>query len=204
MPSERRLYAVTPDETDTARLLARCEAALRGGVTLLQYRNKLAAPELALAQAQALRGLCRQYGADFIINDHLPLALAVDADGLHLGADDGDLAAARAALGPTRWLGASCYNRLELARAAVEAGANYVAFGAVFTSGTKPAAVHAPLALITQARQQLTCPICVIGGITPDNAAQAFAAGADWLAVIGGLFGAADPEQAARHLLAAR
>ena len=143
----RGLYAVTPDDADTARLIIRVRAALEGGAAVLQYRNKSADRALRHKQAGALAILCRQHGVPFIINDHLELALDVGADGLHLGADDGDIAAARRALGADRLLGASCYNRFELALAARDAGADHVAFGAACVSSTKPDAVHAPLAL---------------------------------------------------------
>lgn len=183
-----RLYAITPDQNDTPRLLAQVEQALSGGASILQYRNKTASATLRLEQAQAIQTLCQRYAVPLIINDHLDLAIAINADGLHLGGDDGDIAAARTVLGPAKWLGASCYNRLELAHAAVAARANYVAFGAMFSSKTKPNAVVASLDLLMQARQQLDCPICAIGGITAENIGQVRAAGADWIAVVGGIF----------------
>src|SRR4051812_33326966 len=126
------LYAITPDEADTGALVARVEQALQGGARLLQYRNKGASADLRREQATALLPLCRAHGVPLIINDHLGLALDVGADGVHLGAEDGDLPAARRALGPVRLLGASCYNRYELALAARAAGADHVAFGAAF------------------------------------------------------------------------
>lgn len=197
-----RLYAITPDENDTPRLLAQVEQALAGGASILQYRNKTASPSLRLEQAQAIQTLCQRYDVPLIINDHLDLAIAINADGLHLGGDDGDIAAARAALGPSKWLGASCYNRLELAHAAVAAGANYVAFGAMFSSKTKPNAIVASLDLLTEAQQQLDCPICAIGGIKTTNIGQVRAAGADWVAVIGGIFQATDIVAATQKLVA--
>jgi len=118
------------------------------------------------------------------------LALAVDADGVHLGRDDGNLAAARDRL-PGKLLGASCYDRIDLARAAIGAGADYVAFGSVFASSTKPGAVRAPLSLFADARA-LGVPLCAIGGITADNAPAVVRAGADLLAVIADLFDAPD------------
>ncbi|SMC21107.1 thiamine-phosphate diphosphorylase [Andreprevotia lacus DSM 23236] len=193
------LYAITPDWADSKRLLAACDAALRGGATILQYRNKLATPAQALEQASALRALTSNHGASLIINDDLALALAVDADGVHLGGDDGDLAAARAQLPAGKILGASCYNQLALAQQAVAAGADYVAFGAVFASGTKPLAVRAELTLFAQARA-LGVPAVAIGGIDTANAAQVVEAGADCIAVIGALFGADDIEARARQL----
>lgn len=182
------LYAVTPDEQNTELLLAKVEAALRGGVNILQYRNKRADHKLQTQQARAILSLCRQYQVPFIINDSIKLCLTLDADGVHLGADDGNLAEARARLGPGKILGASCYNRLDLALAAAGAGADYAAFGACFASGTKPNALVAPLGLFTQARQSISIPLVAIGGITLENAAQVMEAGANAVAVVGALF----------------
>lgn len=196
------LYAVTPDGDDTPALIAAVETALAGGARLLQYRNKSADPALRLTQARALLALCRKYRASFIVNDHLDLALAVNADGLHLGADDGSLAAARAQLGPARLLGASCYDRLELALEAERLGADYVAFGSFFTSSVKPGAVRAPLTLLREAKRRLSVPVVAIGGITLENAPRLIAAGADGVAVISALFGADDVELAARRFSA--
>lgn len=186
------LYALTPDETDTAQLLTQTEAALQAGVNLLQYRNKLADSRLCIAQAQALLPLCRQYGATFIINDDIKLCLAIDADGVHLGKTDGGLAAARERLGLGKILGASCYERYDNALAAKANGADYVAFGACFTSGTKPGAPRADLQLFTRARAELGLPAVAIGGITQDNAQLVIDAGADAVAVIGALWNSAD------------
>ena len=136
--------------------------------------------------------VCRQFQVPFIINDSIKLCLTLDADGVHLGADDGNLAEARARLGAGKILGASCYNRLDLAIAAAQAGADYAAFGACFASGTKPNAVAAPLALFAQAGQAISIPLVAIGGITEGNAEQAAAAGADAIAVVGALFGHED------------
>lgn len=186
------LYAITPDEPSTEFLVRKVELALQGGATVVQYRNKTAGPELRLEQGRALAALCRAVGASFIVNDDLALALALDADGVHLGAEDGDLVAARQRLGRGKLLGASCYNRMELAEVAAQAGADYLAFGSVFSSGTKPGAVRAPLALFNEARRSFALPLVAIGGITLQNAPQAFAAGADAVAVISALFDAGD------------
>lgn len=192
----RGLYAITPDGLDEADLLARVDAVLRGGARILQYRDKTGDAARQRTTALALRAATRAAGALLIINDSLPLALAVAADGVHLGGDDGDLAAARRALGPDRILGASCYADLGLARSAVEAGADYVAFGAVFASPTKPDTVRADLSLFGRCRRELGIPACAIGGITLDNAAAVVAAGADMLAVITDLFTAAEAADA--------
>lgn len=189
------LYAITPDCPDSAVLLRKVEEALRGGVTLLQYRNKSVAADRA-REAKALRALARRYQTPFIMNDDVELALETGADGVHLGRDDGDVAAARARL-PGKLLGVSCYDSLERARAAVAAGADYVAFGSVFASSTKPGAVRAPLSIFAAARP-LGVPLCAIGGITAENAPQARAAGADLMAVISDLFEAQDIAARAR------
>lgn len=186
------LYAITPDEPRTEILVGKVGQALWGGASLVQYRNKTAGPELRREQGRALAAICRAAGAPFIVNDDLALALALDADGVHLGADDGDLAEARQRLGQGKLLGASCYNRMELAQAAAQAGVDYLAFGSVFSSGTKPGAVRAPLSLFAEARRSLALPLVAIGGITLENAPQVFAAGADAVAVISEVFDAGD------------
>jgi thiamine-phosphate pyrophosphorylase len=186
------LYAITPDEAQTDILVGKVGQALRGGAKVVQYRNKTAASALRLQQARALAGLCRAAGAAFIVNDDLALALELDADGAHLGAEDGDLAEARRRLGPGRLLGASCYDRIELAEAAVRAGVDYLAFGSVFASGTKPGAPRAPLAIFAEARRRFALPLVAIGGINLQNTHQAFAAGADAVAVISAVFDAGD------------
>jgi thiamine-phosphate pyrophosphorylase len=184
----RGLYAITPDIADTAVLAAKVEQALKAGVAMLQYRNKIISKDKRLLQARELAPLARGYGVPFIVNDDVEIALSVGANGVHLGKDDGDLAAARTKLSG-KILGASCYSDLEKAKAAVRAGANYVAFGSVFPSPTKPDAIRAPLTLF---QNNLGVPLCAIGGITLENAPQLIAAGADLLAVISDLFDAQD------------
>jgi len=177
----RGLYAITPEG---AGLVAKVRSALEGGIALLQYRRKRG----TLEEVKAIARLAHEHGVPLIINDDVELALKVGADGAHLGRDDGDLPAARKKLSG-KILGASCYDRLELARSAVAAGADYVAFGSVFASPTKPQAVRAPLSLF---KNDLGVPLCAIGGITLANAPQAIAAGADLLAVISDVFDAPD------------
>ncbi|MBW7902053.1 MAG: thiamine phosphate synthase [Rhodocyclaceae bacterium] len=191
-PELRGLYAITPEAPDEDRLLALAGEAVRGGAALLQFRDKTDDAGRRHRLAAALRAMCLAHGARFIVNDDLALALAVDADGVHLGADDGDLAAARRALPAGKVLGASCYADFETARRAVALGADYVAFGAVFPSPTKPAAVRAPLDLFARCRAELRVPACAIGGITLADAPGLVAAGADLLAVITDLFAAPD------------
>ena len=195
----RGLYAVTPDEPDTEVLTHKVRKALAGGAHIVQYRNKSANARLRLEQGAELLALCRTAGVPLIVNDDLDLALAIGADGLHLGRGDTALATARTKLGEHRLLGASCYDRLELALAACSAGADYVAFGSAFPSATKPGATPAPLGLYREARVLLDSPIVAIGGITPENARTVIEAGADAVAVISALFDAPDIEAAARR-----
>lgn len=184
----RGLYAITPDMADTQALLRKVEEALKAGVAMLQYRNKIMSKDKRLLQARELAPLARGYGVPFIVNDDVEIALAVGANGAHIGREDGDLAAARGKLAG-KILGASCYDDLQKARAAVSAGADYVAFGSVFPSPTKPAAARAPLSLFAA---DLGVPRCAIGGITLENAPALIAAGASLLAVISDLFDAPD------------
>lgn len=185
------LYAITPDWNEWAAgeadLLARTEAILAGGCHWLQYRDKTAMPAQQIERATALKILCQRYQAHLIINDNVALARQVGADGVHLGVEDGDLAAARATLGPMAIIGATCYQSLARAEAAMAAGASYVAFGAVYPSPTKPAALQAGFSLFRHARAS-GIPACAIGGITLQNAAPVVAAGAHWLAVISDLY----------------
>ena len=182
----RGLYAITPETAQSAALLAMVQDALEGGIALLQYRRK----KRQTAEARDVLRLGRTYGVPVIINDDVELAIELGADGVHLGREDGNLHSARKRLAG-KFLGASCYDQLDLARAAIDAGADYVAFGSVFASPTKPHAVRAPLSLFSAARA-LGVPLAAIGGITLENAPQLVAAGADLLAVISDLFDAPD------------
>ncbi|ARP83741.1 thiamine-phosphate diphosphorylase [Bordetella genomosp. 8] len=198
----RGLYGVTPEWDDTGRLLRAVKQAAAGGMRSLQLRRKDVPAATRREQAAALAPLCRELGVVFLINDHWELALEVGADGVHLGRDDGDLAQVRAQA-PDLIIGASCYDDIERARAMLQAGADYIAFGAVFPSPTKPAAVRAPLSLFAQAvalAQSRPAPrpaVVAIGGITPSNAALVAQAGADAVAVITGVFEAPDIGRAA-------
>ena len=185
----RRLYAITPETGDVERMT---RLALEGGIALLQYRQK----KRDLDLARAIVRLGKEFRVPVIINDDVGLALELDAAGAHLGRDDGDLAPARKRL-HGKLLGVSCYNDAALARAAVKEGADYVAFGSVFSSPTKPSAVRAPLGLFADAKP-LGVPLAAIGGITLDHAPRLIAAGADLLAVISDLFDAPDIRQRAR------
>ena len=187
----RGLYAVTPDLADTTDLVARVEAAIAGGATAIQYRNKIADAAARRIQAVALGRAVKARGALFVVNDDAALAAAVGADGVHVGEDDGGVAAARRALGPDAIVGVSCYNDFALAEAAVAAGADYVAFGSFFPSGVKPNARRASLSLLHRGAS-LGVPVVAIGGITADNARVLVDAGADAVAVISAVFGAPD------------
>ena len=192
-PRMRGLYAIPPPDLSTPDLIAKVRAALQGGVTMLQYRDKSADSRKRLHEAQALRQLCHDFAAWFVVNDDIDLAHAVEADAVHIGRDD------RRPEDDTLAFGVSCYNDFHLAEAACRQGATYIAFGAVFASGTKPAAVHAPLNLFQQA-STLGLPRVAIGGITLATAPVVIAAGADAVAVISDLFQADDiAERAQRY-----
>ena len=188
----RGLYLITPDEADTARLVDRVAPLLAIGVSVLQLRNKRADAATLRQQALALLPLCRAAGTPLLINDDWRTAADTGADGVHLGGGDGDLAQARASLGPHAIIGASCYNDLDRARRAAAAGASYLAFGAFFASSSKPRAARATLDLLATAAG-LGLPLVAIGGITPDNARQVIAAGADYVAAIAAVFNSPDP-----------
>ncbi len=196
------LYAITPDIVETDLLLAKVEAALHGGINMLQYRNKTANHKLQTQQARAILPLCRKYNVPLIINDSVKLCLTLDADGVHLGADDGNLAEVRNRIGKDKILGASCYNRFDLALRAQQQGASYIAFGACFASQTKPNAPVASLDLFTRAKSELTIPNVAIGGITLANAPQVLQAGANSIAVIQAIFNAEDIKLAANQFKA--
>lgn len=191
----RGLCAVTLDDMLLPRLSALVKAALDGGAPFVQYRNKIAPRPLRRAQAAEMLRICRAAGARLIINDDVWLAVEIGADGAHLGRGDapgGSLLAAREALGPKRILGVSCYNELSLGEEAARAGADYIAFGSMFPSRTKPGSVRASLELLGEAKRRFGLPVAAIGGITPDNAPQLIDAGADMLAVVSDLFDAMD------------
>ena len=191
-PAPCGVYLITPDEADTTRLLARTAPLLAAGIVLLQYRNKTASEALHQEQAAALQSLCASTGVPLIINDDVRLAKSVGAAGVHLGEDDGDIAAARDLLGVQAIIGASCYDQLALAQRAVAAGASYVAFGAFFPTCSKTGTRQAGVGLLADAAS-LGVPRVAIGGITPDNAGPLVATGADLVAVISGVYDAPDP-----------
>jgi thiamine-phosphate pyrophosphorylase len=198
-PHLHGLYAVTPDTLDDAWLEERVQMALRGGASALQYRSKHADAPLKRRQARPLQRACREHGALFIVNDDVDLALELQAAGVHLGRDDLSIAEARARLGRAALIGASCYDDLARAERAVQAGADYLAFGSFFPSSVKPGAVRPSLDVLRQARRRWHLPVVAIGGIDLHNAAGVIEAGADAVAVITALFGAPDTLAAARE-----
>ncbi|MDG9884825.1 thiamine phosphate synthase [Pseudomonas sp. GD04058] len=194
----RGLYAITDSQLLAGRFLPYVEAALEGGVTLLQYRDKSNDQARRLREAETLRDLCARYGTRLIINDDAELAARLGV-GVHLGQTDGPLTPARTLLGKDAIIGSTCHAQLELAEQASREGASYVAFGRFFNSLTKPGAPAADLALIGQAKARVKLPVAVIGGITLDNAAPLVEHGADLLAVIHGLFGADSTQEVTRR-----
>jgi thiamine-phosphate pyrophosphorylase len=195
----RGLYAITPGTHDLPRLLRLVGAAIDGGTRLVQYRAKDLPPSERLRQGEALLALCRGRGIPLIVNDDVDLAVALGAEGVHLGRDDGDPRRARDRL-PDAILGVSCYDDPSRVAIAAAAGADYAGVGSVFPSATKPGAARAGLGAITEARRRASIPIAAIGGITVAHAAETVAAGADMLAVISALFDAPDVAAAARAL----
>jgi thiamine-phosphate pyrophosphorylase len=187
------LYAITPEDADTARLIRKVAACLEGGASAVQYRNKRVPADMAHFQALELHGLCQRFRVPLIINDSLELACAVNAEGVHLGRDDEAIAAARKKL-PDRIIGVSCYNDFRLAQLAIKQGADYVAFGSFFSSSTKPDAVRADIQLLASAREHGFSTVA-IGGITPGNAGTLIAGGANAIAVISALFEGGDEIQ---------
>jgi thiamine-phosphate pyrophosphorylase len=194
------LYLVTPDWDDTQKLLDITEAGLRGGAALLQYRHKTASAPLRKEQATQLQALCRRYGRPFIINDFVDLAIELDADGVHVGGTDTAVAQVRAAVGPQKIVGASCYGSMDLARAAHQAGASYIAFGGFYPSRVKKYEVSTSPEIVAQAKAEIPVPNVVIGGMTLENSEPLVVRGADMVAVISSVYMSAEPEAAARAL----
>ncbi len=191
---QRGIYLITEHERLTfTRLLAIAETVVPAGIAALQYRNKSANQEQRRMESAQLQQLCKQHDVPFIINDDPELAQELDADGIHLGREDGDCHKARLHIGPNRLIGISCYNELIRADSAVTQGANYIAFGAMFPTTTKTNTVAASTGLIREAKQRYTVPVVAIGGITPDNCEPVIDAGADLLAVISSVWLAKDP-----------
>ena len=198
----RGLYLVTPDWDDTDRLLEATRRALEGGAALVQYRHKTASDALRAEQAGALLALCRRHARQLVINDHLDLCLRLDADGVHVGGTDASVAQVRAALGPGRIVGASCYGQFALAEAAQAAGASYVAFGGFYPSRVKVYDVSTPADIVARAKAALRVPVVVIGGMTAVNARPLVELGADFVEAISSVYVAPEPFAAAREFVA--
>lgn len=188
----RGLYLVTPNWDDTDRLLEVTEQALQEGVALLQYRHKNADAALRREQAGALLLLARKYGVPFIVNDFIDLCEELDADGVHVGGMDISVAQARVRLGKQKWVGASCYGDLQLARQAQLGGASYMAFGGFYPSLVKQYPVTTDPDIVLQAKREIALPCVVIGGMTPENAAPLVTRGADLVAAISSVYLADD------------
>ncbi|WP_166269798.1 thiamine phosphate synthase [Marinobacter caseinilyticus] len=192
------LYAITDSNLLPGdSVLTAVEAAVRGGATLVQYRDKTSSLAERTRLAKSLTSLCQAFQVPLIINDEPELALISGASGVHLGQTDGDLPLARQQLGNQAILGATCHGDIALADSACRAGADYLAFGRFFQSSTKPGAPSAELPVLAAAKQ-FGRPLVAIGGITLENGANLIQAGADHLAVVGGLFDCDDIEQRAR------
>lgn len=200
----RGVYLVTPDWDDTNQLLSVTEQALKvkGGVCLLQYRHKTATQELRVEQASALLALCKKYQVPFIINDHIDLCMAIDADGVHVGGKDISVAQARTLVGSEKIVGASCYGDFDLAISAQKSGASYVAFGGFYPSLVKQYPVTTSSSIVTKAKLELAVPVVVIGGMTVDLARPLVDLGADMLAAISSVYLANSAELAVTQLAA--
>ena len=177
------VYAISPEFESDAELFAWAESLLQSPCPILQYRDKTHTAPQKLARAKVLREITKSHNTIFIINDSVLLALKSNADGVHLGKNDGSLFLARQLLGDSKIIGASCYASLKNAERAQQMGADYVAFGAVFPSPTKPDAPAVPLSRIALAKMALNIPVCAIGGITIENAAQVLKSGVDLIAI---------------------
>ena len=177
------VYAISPEFETDAELFAWAESLLQSPCPIVQYRDKTHQTPQKLARAHVLREITKADKTIFIINDNILLSLKANADGVHLGKNDGSLFLARQLLGKNKILGVSCYSSLKNAQIAEKLGADYVAFGAVFPSPTKPQAPQVALSKIALAKMALNIPVCAIGGITPENAAQVLKSGIDFIAI---------------------
>jgi thiamine-phosphate pyrophosphorylase len=184
----RGLYLITNDDP-LELLLAKLEGAMaNGGISVLQYRRKKVAKQDQIYEVEYMKDMCAQYGVPFVINDDLDMAEKYGL-GVHLGQDDGSIKEAVARLPKGVLIGRSCNNSLELAEEAITDGATYVAFGAIYSTETKPEAGNIGLVTLKQAKDKLNVPICAIGGLTVENSAEVIASGADLCAVISDILG---------------
>ena len=195
------IYAITDDVlTPENSVVEQTRELLECGVRFLQYRTKLEPKNERVAAA--LKELCERYGARFIVNDDVKFAAKIGANAVHIGKDDGGVKAARKILGDNAFIGASCYDDLNLALKAQDESASYAAFGALFASQTKPHASLCKFETIMRAKEILRIPICVIGGINAANIAQIAALNPDYVAVISALYRPASIKENMQNLQA--
>ena len=195
------LYAITPDMADLNTLVHKTQLALEGGAFMVQYRSKKQDHAVKMQQCAAILRLCREYGVPCIVNDDVEMCRILEADGVHLGENDDNIAEVRRILGEDAIIGSSCYDQLDRAKQAQKEGATYVAFGAVFPTPTKPNAPRATLELLREAKHEIHIPIVAIGGITVNNAHDVIEAGVDAIAVITSLFEAKTIKETAETFL---
>ena len=182
------LYAITPDMADLNTLIQKTQLAIEGGAFMVQYRSKIQDRDVKMQQCAAILRLCREYKIPCIVNDDVDMCRALEADGVHLGEKDDNIAEVRRILGEDAIIGSSCYDQLNRAKLAQKEGASYVAFGAMFETSTKPNAPRATLELLREAKSQIQIPIVAIGGITMNNAHDVIETGIDAIAVINSLY----------------
>ena len=182
------LYAITPDSADLNTLIQKTQLAIEGGAFMVQYRSKILNRDVKMQQCAAILRLCREYDIPCIVNDDVEMCRVLEADGVHLGENDDNIAEVRRILGEDSIIGSSCYDQLNRAKQAQKEGASYVAFGAVFPTPTKPNAPRATLELLREAKSEIQIPIVAIGGITMNNAHDVIETGIDAIAVITSLY----------------
>ena len=182
------LYAITPDSADLNTLIRKTQLAIEGGAFMVQYRSKILNRDVKMQQCDAILRLCREYDVPCIVNDDVEMCRVLNADGVHLGENDDNIAEVRHILGEDSIIGSSCYDQLDRAKQAQKEGASYVAFGAMFPTPTKPNAPRATLELLREAKREIQIPIIAIGGITMNNAHDVIETGIDAIAVITSLY----------------
>ena len=182
------LYAITPDSADLNTLIQKTKSVIEGGAFMVQYRSKILNRDVKMQQCAAILRLCREYEIPCIVNDDVDMCRILEADGVHLGEKDDNIAEVRHILGEDAIIGSSCYDQLNRANEAQKEGASYVAFGAMFPTSTKPNAPRATLALLKEAKREIQIPVVAIGGITVNNAHDVIKTGIDAIAVITSLY----------------
>ena len=191
------LYAITPDSADLNTLIQKTKSAIEGGAFMVQYRSKIQDRDVKMQQCAAILRLCREYEIPCIVNDDVEMCRVLEADGVHLGEKDDNIAEVRHILGEDAIIGSSCYDQLDRAKSAQKEGASYVAFGAMFPTSTKPNAPRATLALLKEAKREIQIPIVAIGGITVNNAHDVIKTGIDAISVINSLYEAKSTKETA-------